>query len=63
LQSVFAIALFHLRVAKDLGEKFALAETTVARDPFDSCCSEFLIGSAGLLLKIKLDFVDFFFVF
>ena len=43
--------------------KLALAETTVARDPFDSCCSEFLIGSAGLLLKIKLDFVDFFFVF
>jgi hypothetical protein len=33
--------------------KLALAETTVARDPFDSWSSELPVGFAGILLTIK----------
>ena len=37
--------------------KLALAETTVARDPFDSWSSELPVGSVWLLLTIRSDFV------
>jgi hypothetical protein len=33
--------------------KLALAETTVARDPFDSWSSELSVGFAGILLTIR----------